>query len=229
MSWQHFEHSFDDLSTTLLYIRWRRNIFKQNTRLKIKNLISSKYDAYFYCLHFHQNIRPIYNWILSLKDPKISYLFYKNINVPKSKLKKIILSNSKYSLKFALEIDNTYIKYAEKKIIKERNANLCLKLLTSKRHTNQKKLIDIILKEGKPKQLLSLAKMYPKTDLLIKIQKKLMKLNSIKYLTYLMSRFTFLNIDKVENFVKASEMVSDVLFFAKRVKRSKLNELLIFS
>lgn len=195
-----------------------------------KEAMFNKYNSYFYCLDFNYGLKDVFKYVEKQKCPKLSFLFYRDIKkCSKSKMKKIIFSDPKYLLKFALEIDSQYLNFAEKRIIKARDANSCLKLLKSKKYKNEKKLIDIVLKEGKPRQLISLAIFYKNNkNIIFSIQRKLMKLNSFKYLAYFMKKFNYLNTKKIDKFVRTSGEVSDVLFFAEKVKRSKLKELMIF-
>lgn len=235
MRYENNGYKFDDFYTTILHIRWSKFIKKLSSfsiKKIYKEALKNKYNAYFYCLNFKYGFRKIHKYIIDESDPKFAFLFYRDIeNANKNKMKKIFLNSTKYLVKFALEVDNSFIRKAENNVLKTRDAFCALKLLSGKKFINEKKLVDIVLKEGKPRQLISLSRLYYSNKILInKIKDRLMKLKDFKHLTYLvMNNFYYFDISKIENFFKTSGTVSDVLFFANKVKRSKLHELLIFT
>lgn len=221
----------DSLYMTLSYIRWDKFIVRPALTIKeIYNLsIKNKYFSYFYCLRFRYKKRQIEKEILKLKDPKFAFLFYRDIDCNKNAMKKILLKGGKYLVKFASEINNLYLKKAESYIYKSKDYQSALMLLRNYKYLNEQKLINIVIKNSKPKHLLGLAKLYKKNKNIInKIQDKLIEYGNFKYLTYLTMNHNY-NLNKIENFIRASGTVEDALFFANKVKNSNLRKLLIFA
>jgi len=223
------EYSFDDLYTAISYIKWSKIIVESMTLSEmVDDIINSKnkYYAYFYCLRFKFKIKKIQEFILNEKDPKFAFLFYRDIKCNKSSMRKIILnSNSTKYLTKLVELNPKYLKNAEKEVIKKNDAFNALNLL--KMNSNNKRLYNIVLKSNKPKHWLSLAKITNNKEILNVIEDKLMQINHFKYLTY-MAMKSKCDVNKIEKFIRASGDTSDALFFARKVKKSNLHELLVF-
>lgn len=227
------EHSFDDLYTAISYLRWSKYVNKSESISRIANeiiLSKNKYHAYFYCLRFKYKSKQMQQIIIEENDPKFAFLFYRDIKCNKASMKKVILnSNSiKYITKLADELDPNYLKKAISLAIKNKDIHNSLILLKNKHCNKKSNLIDIVLNSNKPRHLLSLSKLTNNKNHLSVIEDKLINCKHFRYLTYFAMNSSKCNLPKIERFVRDNANDDEVLFFAEKVKRSKLNELLIF-
>lgn len=223
-------YAFDNLNFAISYMRWRRlvdNLAPSNV-LSIVLELNIKQYLYFYSLFYSSNRKEIENKIIKAKDPKFAFLFFKDIKCNKSKMKNVILNSasSKYIMKLA-ELDSSAIPAALNIILKNNDSMNALNLI-KKFNIKNYNIVKIILKSNKPKHLLSLSKITKEKNILSKIENKLIKYNHFKYLTYFAVNNVNYDITKIEKFIKKHGSYDDALFFAKKVKRSKLNELLLF-
>lgn len=227
------EHSFDDLYTAISYLRWSKYVNKSESISRIANeiiLSKNKYHAYFYCLRFKYKSKQMQQIIIEENDPKFAFLFYRDIKCNKASMKKVILnSNSiKYITKLADELNPNYLKKAVNLAIKNKDIHNSLILLKNKKCNKRNNLIEVILNSNKPRHLLSLSKLTNNKNHLSVIEDKLINCKHFKYLTYYAMSATKCNLSKIERFVRDNASEEEVLFFAEKVKRSKLSELLIF-
>lgn len=223
-------YAFDDLTFAISYMRWLR-LIKNKTAEDIFSVVMNlniKHYLYFYSLFFSYNKKAIESKIHKANDPKFAFLFYKDIKCNKSKMKNIILNsnNSKYIIRLA-ELDNSLVQTAFNTVLKNKNPSSAL-ILMKKFNIKSDKMLKIVLKSNKPRHLLSLSKITSDKNILSKIEKKLLKINHFRYLTYFAANNISYNIEKIEKSIKKHGDYEDALFFAKKVKRSKLNELLLF-
>jgi len=220
-----YDESFDDFYTAVSYMIWCKQI-KTLSKSEIAEKVLSqknKYHAYFYCLKFKYKSKKVEKIILDSKDPKFAFLFYRDVNCDKSLMRKILFesNSSKYLSKMA-ELNSSYFKKAKKVVLNNQDEQSAISLL---RINKDSKLINMVIKSKKPKYVYNLYKIIGYSK---KIEDKLIELGNIKYLAYF-AKDKKSNLEKIENFVRMSNKQKDILFFAEKVERSKLHELLIFS